>query len=39
MIVGPITKLDMSNTSTSKKFDNDAVSANYDVIVIFLIDG
>ena len=37
--LGPATKLDKRNTTTSKKFDDDVVSANYDVIVIFPIYG
>ena len=39
MKLGPVTKLDKKNTTTSKRFDNDAISKNYDVIVIFLIYG
>ena len=34
MKLGPVT-----NTSTSKKFDNDFMLANFDVIVFFLIYG
>ena len=37
MKVGPVTKLDKKNTATSKKFDDDAMSANCDVMVIFPI--
>ena len=33
----PITKIDKRNKTTSKKFDDDLMSANCDVIVIFLI--
>ena len=36
---GPVTKLDKKNKTTSKKLDDDAMSANFDVIVIFLIYG
>ena len=32
---GPVTKLDKRNTAMSKKFDNDVMSVNYDVTVIF----
>ena len=39
MKLGPVTKLDNRNTSTSKKFDNDVMSVNYDFNVIFLIYG
>ena len=39
MKLGPVTKLDKKNKTTSKKFDNDVVSANCDVIVIFPIYG
>ena len=37
MKVGPVTKLDKKNTATSKKLDDDAMSANCDVMVIFPI--
>ena len=37
MRLGPVTKLDKRNTITSKKSDNDFMSANYDFIVIFPI--
>ena len=30
-----VTKLDKRNTATLKKFDNEFMSRNYDVIVIF----
>ena len=33
MKLGPVTKLDKRN-KTSKKYDNDVMSANYDLIVI-----
>ena len=36
---GPVTKLDKRNKVTSKKFDDDVMSANCDVIVIFSIYG
>ena len=39
MKLGPVTKLDKRNTATSKKFDNDIMSANCDVIVFFPIYG
>ena len=35
MKLRPITKLDKRNKTTSKKFDVDVMSENYDVIVIF----
>ena len=35
MKLGPVTKLDKRNTATSKKLDDDVLSANYDAIVIF----
>ena len=37
MKLGPVTKLDKRNKTTSKKFDVDVMSENYDVIVIFRI--
>ena len=39
MKLGPVTKLDKRNKTKSKKFDDDAVSANCDTIVIFLVYG
>ena len=36
---GPVTKLHKRNKRTSKKFENDVMSENCDVIVIFLIYG
>ena len=39
MKLGPVTKLDKRNKTTSKKIDVDVMSANYDVIVIFQIFG
>ena len=35
MKLGPVTKLDKRNKTTSKKFDDEVISENYDVIVIF----
>ena len=35
MKLGPVTKLYKRNTATSKKLDDDVLSANYDAIVIF----
>ena len=37
--LGPVTKLDKRSKITSKKFDDDVMSTNFDVIVIFLIFG
>ena len=37
MKLGPGTKLDKKNKTTSKKFDDDVMSRNFDVIVIFSI--
>ena len=37
--LGPVTKLDKRNKTTSKKYDEDVMSANLDVIVIFPIYG
>ena len=41
MKLGPVTKLDKSNKTSKKKkkFDDDVMSTNCDVIVIFLIYG
>ena len=39
MKLEPVTKPNKRNTTTSKKFDDDTVSENYDAIVIFSIDG
>ena len=39
MKLGPVTKLDNRNKTTSKKIDNDVMSRNCDIIVIFLIYG
>ena len=35
--LGPLTKIDKINMTTSKHFNNDLVSASYDVIIYFLI--
>ena len=37
MKLGPVTKHDKRNATTSKKYDDDVVSANYDAIIIFRI--
>ena len=37
MKFGPVTKLDKKNKTTSKKIDDEVMSANWDVIVIFPI--
>ena len=37
MKLGPVTKLDMRNKKTSKKFDDEFMSENCDVIDIFPI--
>ena len=37
--LGPVTKLDKWNTSTSKKYDSEVMSANSDVIIFFPIYG
>ena len=39
MELGPVTKLDRRNTATSKKSDDDFMSANWDIIVFFPIYG
>ena len=39
MKLGPVTKLDKRNKITSKKFDDDVISTNYDVVVVFPIYG
>ena len=39
MKFGPVTKLDKKNKTTSKKIDDEVMSANWDVIVIFPIHG
>ena len=37
MKLGPVTKLDKRNKTTSKKVDNDVNSADFGVILIFTI--
>ena len=39
MKLGPVTKHDKRNKTTLKKFDDDVISANYEVTVIFPIYG
>ena len=39
MKLGPVTKLDKRNKTPTKKFDDNVMSANCDVIVIFPIFG
>ena len=39
MKLGPVTKLDKRNKTTSKKFDDNVMSENCDVIAIFQIYG
>ena len=39
MKLGPVTKLDKRNKTTSKKFDDDIISGKCDVTVIFSIYG
>ena len=39
MKLGPVTKLDKRNTTTSKKIDVDVISENCDIIVTFRIFG
>ena len=39
MNLGPVTKLDRRNKITTKRFDDDAMSVNCDVIVVFPIYG
>ena len=39
MELGPVTKLDKRNKTPSKKFDNDVLLGNCDVIAIFSICG
>ena len=39
MKLGPVTKLDKRNKTTSKTFDDDVMSEKCDVIVIFWIFG
>ena len=39
MKLGPVTKIDKRNKTTSKKIDDDVMLENFDVTVIFLIYG
>ena len=39
MKLGPVTKLNKKNKTTSKKFDDDVMPANCDMIAIFPIYG
>ena len=39
MKLGPVTKFDKRNTATSNKFDDSALSPNFDVTVIFSSHG
>ena len=39
MKLGPVTKLDKKNNTTSENFDDDVMSGNCDVIIIFRIFG
>ena len=39
MKLGPVTKLDKRNKTTSKKIDDDVMSKNCDVFIIFRIFG
>ena len=39
MKLGPVTKIDKKNKTTSKKFDDDVMSTNCDVIAFFPIYG
>ena len=39
MKLGPVTKLDERNKTTSKEFDDNVMSANCDIILIFPIYG
>ena len=39
MKLGPVTKIDKINKTTSRKSDGDIISENCDVIAIFLIYG
>ena len=39
MKLGPVTKRDKRNKTTSKQFDDDIMSKNCDIIAIFLIYG
>ena len=37
MKLGPVAELDKRNKTTSKKYDNDVMSENFEAIVIFRI--
>ena len=39
MKLGPVTKIEKRNKTTSKRFDDDVMSGNCDVIVVFRIFG
>ena len=39
MKLGPVTKLEKKNTATLKKFNEDVMSSNCDVAVLFQIYG
>ena len=39
MKLGPVTKIDNRNKTTSKDFDDEVMSGNYDVIIIFQVFG
>ena len=39
MKLGPVTKIDKKNKTTSKKFDDDVMSKDCDVIAIYPIYG
>ena len=39
MKLGPVTKVDKTNKTTSKKFDDDVMSENCDVFAIFSLYG
>ena len=39
MKLGSVTRLEKTNKTTSKGFDYDVMSTNFDVIIIFLIYG
>ena len=39
MRLGPVTKLDKKNKTTSKNIDGDVISVNFDAILVFLIYG
>ena len=39
MELGPVTKIDKENKNVSKKFENDVIYGDYDVIAIVLLYG